>query len=150
MTSAKCKFDWLKTKGMWGAKSSDNEKIVGMTAALNALKGQLSWIPSSAPLQTMGTREATTRASRRKSRRTHPTDVNKRRMRCGRKSCQRTVKNKKNTFNQCKQKKDETWMKEPPTDNEKKEKQVGKYTYYWCEHHMVWTAHKPAHCMQGK
>jgi hypothetical protein len=41
MMSAKCKFDWLKTKGFWGAKSPSNEKIVAMTVALNALKGQL-------------------------------------------------------------------------------------------------------------
>jgi hypothetical protein len=45
MTSAKRKFDWLKTKGLWGAKSPDNEKIVAMTAALNALKGQLKLDP---------------------------------------------------------------------------------------------------------
>jgi hypothetical protein len=44
-TSAKHKFDWLKTKGLWGAKSQDNEKIVAMTAALNALKGQLKLDP---------------------------------------------------------------------------------------------------------
>jgi hypothetical protein len=40
MTLAKSKFNWLKTKGLWGAKSPDNEKIVAMTAALNVLKGQ--------------------------------------------------------------------------------------------------------------
>jgi hypothetical protein len=45
MTSAKCKFDWLKTKGLWGAKSPDNKKIVAMTATLNALKGQLKLDP---------------------------------------------------------------------------------------------------------
>jgi hypothetical protein len=39
MTSAECKYDWLKTKGLWGAKSPNGEKIVAMTAALNALKG---------------------------------------------------------------------------------------------------------------
>jgi hypothetical protein len=41
MTLAKRKFDWLKTKGLWGAKSPDVKTIVAMTAALNALKGQL-------------------------------------------------------------------------------------------------------------
>jgi hypothetical protein len=39
MTLAKHKFDWLKTKGLWGKKSPNNEKIVAMTATLNALKG---------------------------------------------------------------------------------------------------------------
>jgi hypothetical protein len=41
MTSAKRKFKWLKTIGIWGAKSPNNKKIVAMTPALNALKGQL-------------------------------------------------------------------------------------------------------------
>jgi hypothetical protein len=41
MTSAKRKFGWLNTKGLRGAKSPDNKKIVAMTTALNALKGQL-------------------------------------------------------------------------------------------------------------
>jgi hypothetical protein len=45
MKSAKRKFDWLKTKGLWGAKSPDNMKIVAMTAAFNALKGQLKLDP---------------------------------------------------------------------------------------------------------
>ncbi len=38
----------------------------------------------------------------------------------------------------------------PPEDNEKKEKQVGKYTYNWCEHHMAWTVHKLSDCKLGK
>ncbi len=45
MTSVKRKFNWLKTKGFWGAKSPDNKKIVAMTATLNALKGQLKLDP---------------------------------------------------------------------------------------------------------
>ncbi len=45
MTSAKHKFNWLKTKGLWGAISPDDEKIVAMTAALNVLKGQLKLDP---------------------------------------------------------------------------------------------------------
>jgi hypothetical protein len=45
MTSAKRKFDWLKTKGLWGAKFPDDEKIVAMTAPLNTLKGQLKLDP---------------------------------------------------------------------------------------------------------
>jgi hypothetical protein len=45
MMSAKCKFDWLKTKGLWGAKSPDNKKSFAMTAALKALKGQLKLDP---------------------------------------------------------------------------------------------------------
>jgi hypothetical protein len=50
--------------------------------------------------------------------------MNQRRIRRGRKSCQK--------------------------DREKQKKQVGKYTYHWCEHHMAWTVHKLADCMLGK
>jgi hypothetical protein len=50
MTSAKRKFDWLKTKGLWGAKSADKEKIVAMTTTITIS----SWTPSSAPLQIRG------------------------------------------------------------------------------------------------
>jgi hypothetical protein len=53
-------------------------------------------------------------------------------------------------FNQREQKKDEAWKNEPPKDSEKHEKQVGKYTYHWCEQHMTWTVHKPADCLLGK
>jgi hypothetical protein len=45
MTSVKHKLNWLKTKRLWGAKSPDDKKIVAMTAALNALKGQLKLDP---------------------------------------------------------------------------------------------------------
>jgi hypothetical protein len=34
--------------------------------------------------------------------------------------------------------------------NKMKEKQVGKYTYNWCKHHMVWTVHRPSDCKLGK
>ena len=45
MSMAKCKFDFLKTKGKWGAKSPDDEKIVAMAAEIKSLKGQLKLDP---------------------------------------------------------------------------------------------------------
>jgi hypothetical protein len=45
MTSAKCKFDSIITKGLLRRKSPDVKKIVAMTAALNVLKGQLKLDP---------------------------------------------------------------------------------------------------------
>jgi hypothetical protein len=113
MTSAKRKFDWLKTKGLWGAKSSDNEKIVTITAALNALKGQLKLDPKLNAIVNEGKKRAT-RGTRRRTRRILTT------------------------------------KKEPPKDSEKGEKEVGKYTYHWCKHHMAWMVHKPANCLLGK
>jgi hypothetical protein len=41
MTSAMRKYDWLRQKGQWGAKSPDDEKIVAMAAQLEILKGHL-------------------------------------------------------------------------------------------------------------
>ncbi len=123
MMSAKCKFDWLKTKGLWGAKSPDNKKIVAMTAALNALKGQLKLDPKLSAIANEGKKKGDKMDKK---------------------------KNKKNTYNQRKQKKDEAWKREPPKNGEKQEKQVGKYMYHWCEHHMAWTMHKPADCLLGK
>ncbi len=123
VTLAKCKFDWLKTKGLWVAKSPDNKKIVAMTAALNALKGQLKLDPKLNTIANEGKKKGDKRDKK---------------------------KNKKNTYNQRGQKKDEAWKKEPPKDGEKHMKEVGKYTYHWCEHHMVWTVHKPANCLLGK
>jgi hypothetical protein len=41
MTSAMCKYDWLRQKGQWGTKSPDNKKIVAMAVQINALKGHL-------------------------------------------------------------------------------------------------------------
>jgi hypothetical protein len=41
MTSALCKYDWLRMKGQWGAKSLDGKKIVAMATQINTLKGHL-------------------------------------------------------------------------------------------------------------
>ncbi len=42
---AKSKFNYLRTKGTWGAESPDNDKIIAMTAAFDTLKGQLKLSP---------------------------------------------------------------------------------------------------------
>jgi hypothetical protein len=90
-TSAKHRFNQLKTKGTWGAKSpnNNNEKIVAMTATLNALKGHLKLDSKLSAIANDG------KMGRRKTRRTHSINVNKRRMRHGRKSCQRVVKRRR-------------------------------------------------------
>jgi hypothetical protein len=122
MTSAKCKFDWLKTKGLWGAKSPEDEKIVAMTTALNTLKGQLKLDPKLNAIANEGKKKCNKRDKK---------------------------KNMKNTYNQREQKKDEAWKKEPLKDGEKRKKEVGKYTDHWCKHHMAWMVHKPTECLLG-
>jgi hypothetical protein len=102
MISAKRKFDWLKTKGLWGGKSPDVEKIVAMTATLNSLKVQLKLNPRLSAIANEGKNKGDKKDKKKK--------------------------NKKNTYNQWEQKKDEAWKKELPKDGEKREKEVGKYT----------------------
>ncbi len=53
---------------------------------------------------------------------------------------------KKDTSKKKYQKKDEAWKKVPPKDSDPKEKQLGKYTFQWCKHHMAAMAHKPQDC----
>ena len=57
MTLAKRKFNWLKTKGMWVARSPNNEKILVMIAALNALKGQLKLEPKLSTIANKGNKK---------------------------------------------------------------------------------------------
>jgi hypothetical protein len=111
MSMAKCKFDFLKTKGKWGAKSPDDEKIVAMATKINSLKGQLKLDPKLSAIAGEGKKG----------------DI---------KSLKK--KNKKNMSNKKEQKKDEAWKKELPKAGESKEgKKVGKFTFNWCEHHMA-------------
>jgi hypothetical protein len=107
---------------MWGAKSPNDEKIVAMAAALTKLKGKLKLDDKLATIKKGG----------------------------GNDKGGKKAKNKKNTSNKVVQKKDEAWKKVPPKEGEKKTKEVSKYTYHWCEHHMAWTIHTPSDCRLGK
>jgi hypothetical protein len=61
MMSTKRKFDWLKTKGLWGAKSPDDKRIVVMNAALNALKGQSKLDPKLSAIANEGKKKGNKR-----------------------------------------------------------------------------------------
>jgi hypothetical protein len=127
MTFATRKCDYLKTKGTWGAKSPSDEKIMAMSASLNALKGHLKLNDKLGDvIKGKGKGKGKGQGGNRKT------------------------KNKKNTGNKAKQKKDKAWKKVPPKSGDKKSKEVGKYSYHWCEHHMAWCMHKPSECCLGK
>jgi len=112
MSMTKCKFDFLKTKGKWGAKSPNDEKIVAMAAEIKSLKNQLKLDPKLSAIAGKGDKDNDKKNSKKK--------------------------NRKNTENKKEQKKDAAWKKEPPKAGESKEgKKVGKYTFSWCEHHMA-------------
>ncbi len=81
MSIAKCKFDFLKTKGKWGAKSLDDKKIVAMAAEIKSLKGQLKLDPKLSVIAGKGDKGDDKKGSKKK--------------------------NKKNTNNKREQKKDE-------------------------------------------
>ncbi len=67
MTSAKRKYNWLKTKGLWGAKSQDNEKVVAMTTALNALEGQLRLDPNLSFIVNKGNKKGDNKGKKKKN-----------------------------------------------------------------------------------
>jgi hypothetical protein len=90
MSMGKSKFNYLQNKGIWGAKSMEDEKSMAMTAAINKLKGQLTLFPQLAAAAEKGNRKKK-----------------------GQKN-----KNKKDENNRVKQKKDESWKKVPPKDEE--------------------------------
>jgi hypothetical protein len=84
-----------------------------MTAALNALKGQLKLDPKLSTIANDGNEKGNNKAKKKK--------------------------NKKNMSNWREQKKHQACRKEPPKDGDTHKQQVGKYTYHWCEHCMAWT-----------
>ncbi len=122
MGMAKSKFNYLCTKGTWGAKSPDDDKIIAMTAAFDTLKGKLKLTPQ---LAAAGGKNN------------------------GKPKKGQKMRNNKNTSDRLKQKKDEAWKKVPPKEGEKKEKVHNKHTYNWCVHHMAWTMHSPSKCRLG-
>ncbi len=121
---AKLHLDYLKTMGQWGAKSPNDKKIVAMAAEINALNGRLKLDPKLSAIA----------------------KDNKKKGNKGDNKKDKKKKNKKDTSNKRFQKKDEEWKKVPPKDSDPKEKQVGRFTFQWCKHHMTWTAHKPQDC----
>jgi hypothetical protein len=62
----------------------------------------------------------------------------------------RKSKKKKNTGNKAKQKEVKACKRVPLKARDKKSKEVGKYTYHWCKHHMAWCIHKLSECCLGK
>ena len=63
---AKSKFNYLRNKGTWGAKSIDDDKIVAMTAVIKELKGQLKCRLSWPPRQKRETKRRRVRKTRTK------------------------------------------------------------------------------------
>ena len=124
MSMATRTADRLILTGEWGAKSPDDEKIMAMAAEIHTLKGQLKTDKKLGDKLKEGGKKTKKGDSK--------------------------TKNKKKGGDKAKQKADEEWKKVPPKDGDKKSKEVGKFTYHWCVHHMAWCMHLPADCRLGK
>jgi hypothetical protein len=124
MSMATRTADRLILTGERGAKSPDDKKIMAMAAEIHTLKGQLKTDKKLGDKLKEGGKKTKKGNSK--------------------------TKNKKKGGDKAKQKEDEEWKKVPPKDGDKKSKEVGKYTYHWCVHHMVWRMHLPADCRLGK
>jgi hypothetical protein len=99
------KFNLLKQEGTWGAKSPDEDKIVGMQAELTALRGQFQLAPN------------LKKAARTK-------DDNKEKAKKQGGGDNRKQKNKKNKANKKEQERDENRKKTPPKEGEAHEKKL--------------------------
>jgi hypothetical protein len=123
MAMALSKYNFRVNKGMWGAKSAAEQRIVAMNAEIADLRGKLKL----------------TGAKGKGGKGTKP----------GSKPPFK-AKNKKNTSDKKKQKQDEAWKKVPPKDGEPTTKTVGGRTFKWCIHHMAWANHTSEECRVGQ
>jgi hypothetical protein len=134
MAMATDKFTYLKTKGLWGSQS-EQDQIVAMAAEFERLKGELNLAKSMTQIALGQAPNSQANKSSNKG--------NK-----GKKDAKK--KNKKNKGDRKQQKQDEAWKKVPPKAGEAKQKINKDKTYHWCEHHMAWTIHTPTECNLGK
>ena len=124
MALATNKYNTLKAKGLWGAKTEQEKQIITLTAQVDALKGNLKL---SKPL-------------------TDKLKYDKGRSNQDKEKPKIKNKNKKNNKEKKRQKEDEAWKKVPPKAGEANKKEIKGKTYSWCIHHMAWVIHNPAEC----
>jgi hypothetical protein len=86
MSMAKRKFNFLKTKGKWGAKSPDDEKIVAMAAEIKSLKGQLKLDPKLSAIAGKGDKGNDKKGSKKRNKKNRNNKRNRRKMRRGRRN----------------------------------------------------------------
>ena len=127
MSMALAKYNFRVTKNLWGAKSSEEQQIVALTADVVGLKGQLK-LSGQTKGKKKWSKEEKGDAKREKFKK----------------------KNKKPSTNKERQKQDEAWKKAPPKDSEPKTKTVDGKLFHWCIHHMAWVLHSPSDCRLGQ
>ena len=121
--------------GDWGKADKRDQDFIALKAAftkeVNALRGQLELKPAA--------KRNTNNKSKGKSKSTSkpPTDG-------------KITKNKKNTSDKQRQKRDEAWKKTPPKQGEPHTKTVDGWQCHWCIHHMSWCGHTSPQCELGK
>ena len=123
MAMALSKYNFRVNKGMWGAKSAAEQRIVAMNAEIADLRGKLK-LTGTKGKGSKGTKPSSNPPSK--------------------------AKNKKNTSDKKKQKQDEAWKKVPPKDSEPTTKTVAGKIFKWCIHHMAWANHTSEECRVGQ
>ena len=85
----KRKFNFLKTKGKWSAKSPDDEKNVAMAAEIISLKGQLKLDPKLSAITGKGDKGDDKKNSKKKNKKNRENKKEQKKMRHGRRNCPR-------------------------------------------------------------
>jgi hypothetical protein len=125
MAQASATFSLLKIKGVWDAKSPEEERLVTLLAEL---RGKFNLAPELSTKKPDDKKDGQSKKAGGDNKK---------------------VKNKKKTSNKKQQKQEKSWKKVPPKDNKPKEKIIHDKTYHWCEHHMAWGMHSSKTCHSG-
>ena len=137
MRRMKAKFDYLVSRGTYGALSPEQEQIIALTAQLEQVSGETLRLSKKMAEQAKG----------RKNNANKQQGTSNPQGKQGKKGKQ---KNKKDRSNKRAQNEDEKWKKVPPKAGEPEKKKVGETEWTWCGEHMAWTLHSTAECRVRK
>ena len=131
MELAEAKYKTLVESDLWKQPTSDQKKIVALTAQIAQLKKTNK--------ATQDRQQSNSNRNRNQNNNSNDNKPN-------------DGSNNNNNNNRNTNKKT-PWYLTPPKDNEPHEKKVGEKTYYWCPNHGKtgkWVRHKPSECKAAK
>ena len=137
MRRMKAKFDYLVSRGSYGALSPEQEQIIALTAQLEQVSGEMLRLSKKMAEQ------AKNRKNTRNKQQGAATPQ-------GKQNKRGKQRNKKDRSNKRAQPEDEKWKKIPPKAGEPEKKKVGDTAWTWCGEHMAWTLHSTSECRVKK
>jgi hypothetical protein len=140
MRRIKAKYDYLVSKGTYGALSPEQEQIIALTAQLEQVSGETLRLSKKMASQTKANRPAAPGNPQQANRARQGNLPNRR----------GKQKNQKDRSNRRAQNQDEKWKKTPPKPGEPEKKKVGDTEWLWCGEHMAWTLHATKDCRVKK